>query len=202
MVLSAQEQLQTSINMKAKILFFSMIFLFISCDRKGIGDLNTFDEEGKLHSVVSIGAGTVIPYIYDIENKAFKSEIIEGKEKLIEFLPPPFNIGVIPSSNKNQDQLIETIILSSNFSTGSLIKCNTIGALVLEKSGKEITKVICLPDEKSVRNINAESLEELSSKYPGSMEIIINWFESNGYKLISKLNSKEALNFIKENSIR
>jgi inorganic pyrophosphatase len=188
--------------MKTKIsLIFFLIFI-ISCDKKGIGDLTTFNEEGKLHSVVSVGAGTVIPYVYDLENKAFKTKIINGKEELIEFLPPPFNIGVIPSTYKNNDELIETIILSANFATGTLLKCNILGGLELRKSGKVSIKVICIPDEKSIRNINANDLKELNQAYPKMLQIIKTWYEANGYEVLSEFDNKYSLNYIKENSIR
>ena len=60
--------------MKSKILILLISFLIISCDKKGIGDLTTFDKDGSLNTVVSISAGTVIPYQYDIEQKAFKTK--------------------------------------------------------------------------------------------------------------------------------
>lgn len=175
--------------------------LFLSCDKKGIGDLSSYDENGVLHSVVSYGAGSVLPYEYDSEAKGFKNRVENGEQRKINFLPPPFNHGIIPSTNYN-GSAIETIILSKGFSTGTLLKVIEIGALEFSFNGNNHIKVVCIPFDKQAQYIKTKDINNLEVDYPGSLEIIKLWMSSQGYQFQSLLNKDFTKNFIKERSTR
>lgn len=188
--------------MRTKFILIVASFFIISCDKKGIGDLTTYDADGNMHVVIAYGAGTLKPFEYDLEAKGFKNKIQNGEERLINYLPPPFNFGVIPSTNKNSNKLVETLVLSGSFSTGTLLTCKVIGGLEVKKNNSKAIIAISIPTDQNIKTISAKDLKELNAKYQNSLELIKLWLSSTGTSILKEIDRNKTISYIKSKSIR
>lgn len=163
--------------------FFLIITLLIlnSCNKKGYGDLSPYSDDGILQCIVSIEAGTSIPFVYDKQQKGFKSFKRDGETELIQFLPPPFNLGLIPSSDKSSDYL-ETLIITQGYKIGTRIKFLPIGSINYEKNGQEKIIIVGKPYAETARVIDVNDIKQLKVEFPDAITIIELWLKNNNYK--------------------
>lgn len=185
---------------------YSLIFIFLlltSCDKKGIGDVKTFSKNNHIHAVVEIPSGTAKIYEYDAEEKGFKNKIENKIERTYDFLALPFNYGFIPSTkmlnHSDESKALETVILSEQYSIGTLLETNVLGCLEYDFDGNKNYLFIQNPIYDKAVLLKVGTLNELNEKYPDVISIIKLYFENN-YKyrfsdiLIDKEESEKIIN--------
>lgn len=162
--------------------FFILLFFItlVSCNKKGYGDLSPYADDGILQTIVSIEAGTSIPFVYDKEQKGFKSYKKDGQTQLIQFLPPPFNLGIIPSSDENSE-FLKTLIITQGYKIGTRIKFLPICSISYTRSGKENTLIVGKPYAETARVIDVDNLVQLQTQQPDIVTIINLWLKNNDY---------------------
>jgi inorganic pyrophosphatase len=189
--------------LKIYSLFIVLVLLLNSCDKKGIGDVKTLSKNNHIHAVVEIPSGTAKVYEYDAEEKGFKNKIDNKIERTYDFLPLPFNYGFIPSTKRlnhsDENKALETVILSEQFSIGTLLETSVLGCLEYYLEGNKNYLFIQNPIYDKAILIKAGTLNELYDKYPDIISIIKIYFENNyNYRfsdiLIDKEESEKIIN--------
>ena len=163
------------------VIFFLLILIISSCENNDLGLLPTFSKNNVLQAVIEIPAGTNHKLEYNYNLKKIVVDSIDGKKRIIDFLPYPGNYGFIPSTKMDKKQggdgdALDVLIISESQASGSVMEIVPIGVLLLNDSGKIDTKIIAIPVEEERRIIKVKNFKEFSSKYPEVKQIIEDWF--------------------------
>jgi inorganic pyrophosphatase len=162
-------------------LFFIIILIISSCGNNDFGLLPTFSKKKALQAVVEIPAGTNHKLEYNYDLKKIVIDSIDGKERIIDFLPYPGNYGFIPSTKMDKKRggdgdALDVLIISESQASGSVMEIVPIGVLLLKDSGEIDTKIIAIPFEEEHRIIKVKDFKGFSSKYSEAKQIIEDWF--------------------------
>lgn len=167
-------------------IYSSLLILFFflsSCDKKGIGDVKTYSKNDNIHAVVEIPSGTAKIYEYDYKEKGFKNKIENKVERKFDFLPLPFNFGFIPStqmlSHPNKNKALEVVVLSEEYSIGTLLEIEILGALEYNYNNKKNILILSNPIYEDAKLINVNNSSELIENYSDVIEIVKKYFQNN-----------------------
>jgi len=201
---------------KNNILSRSCFFLFIltifqNCSpAMKIFKTPTFSEENNINCIIEIPAGTSKKIEFNKESKKFSVDVRDGKDRIIEYLPYPGNYGFIastyskPTEGGDGDPL-DMLLLCESIKTGTIIETKPIAMLKLLDAGEMDYKVICIPADKKLRTVTAETFDEFSKKYPNALQLIESWFSnydpSDPVIIEGWVDEKEALAEIKRLSV-
>ena len=167
--------------MKFIYLLF-LVFLFLNCgSKKEIYNLPTFSNNNTVNCIVEIPSGTNRKFEYNKESKKFEIDLIEGKERVIQFLSYPANYGFITSTYSNpakggDGDALDIIVISEAVKTGTVIETVPLGVLKLIDNNEYDYKIIAVPVKEELRIINALSFKELQQNYPKILDILEIWF--------------------------
>ena len=133
--------------------------------------------------VVEIPAGTNHKIEFDHLTGEFKNDQIDGKDRIINFLPYPGNYGFIPGTLMEKEQggdgdALDVLVICESVPTASLIQVIPIGALVLNDQGEIDTKLIAIPADPNLQVIKAEGFMDFSLRYDAARRIIEDWFQN------------------------
>ncbi len=162
-------------------LFFLLVLIVSSCENNDPGLLPAYSENNILQAVIEIPAGTNHKLEYNYNLKKIIVDSVDGKKRIIDFLPYPGNYGFIPSTKMDKKRggdgdALDVLIISESKVSGSIIEIIPIGVLLLNDSGETDTKIIAVPFNEDIRIIEAINFIELSGKYPKVKQIIEEWF--------------------------
>ncbi len=164
------------------LLLFS--FLVLGCAKEKTNDiysLEAFTDQGVLRAVIEIPSGTNAKIEYNPIKKTFAIDQIEGRDRIINYLPYPGNYGFIPGTYSDPAQggdgdALDILVLSSSLPTGTALQVLPIGIFKLLDDGETDYKIIAIPKEDSFQTIKAKDLSSLQHSYPKVQEIISDWF--------------------------
>ncbi|NOR54965.1 MAG: inorganic diphosphatase [Sulfurovum sp.] len=134
-------------------------------------------------ALIEIPAGTTAKWEVNHETGHLEWEFKNKKPRNVKFLGYPGNYGFIPQTilEKNEGgdgDPLDIIVLGSAVDRGSIQAVKVLGALKLLDSGEQDDKIIAVPMNGPFSKV--ESLGELMTEFPGTVEIIRYWF--TGYK--------------------
>ena len=161
------------------VLFVSLVFT--SCGASKYS-LPAFAGQNSIHVVIEIPAGTSLKYEYDTNKNGFVVEqLINGDKREIKFLPYPGNYGFIPSTKMAENEggdgdALDVLVLCSTLKRGSVIRAIPVALLKMIDQGKLDYKIIAVPEDAGLRNINCTTLACLQENYPAALTIIELWF--------------------------
>lgn len=168
-----------------KLFFISLIILGlfgVSCENGVLNpkDLPTETSQGIL-AVIEIPSGTNRKVEYNPQTEKFEIDVIDGTERVVNFLSYPGNYGFIPSTLMNEENggdgdALDILVLSESMQTGDTISVIPIGTLLLKDSGELDTKIIAVPVNPSKQIIKATDYQNFTVKYNAVQKIIENWF--------------------------
>lgn len=180
--------------MKNKFSIFIGIGLFcigfISCNNSpNHTALPAITKSGAIVAVIEIPAGTNRKIEYNDANQRFQIDVVDGKERVIDFLPYPGNYGFIPSTLMDKERggdgdALDILVIAESIATGDTISVIPIGALMLNDGGEIDTKIIAVPVNPAKRVMDVTDFETFAIKYSPAKNIIENWFLS--YKGLGK----------------
>ena len=144
--------------------------------------LPTYSKNKNLQAVVEIPAGTNHKIEYNKTTKKFINDTINGKDRIIDFLPYLGNYGFIPSTysdpkNGGDGDALDVLILGENITTGSVVEIIPIGMMELLDNAESDNKIIAIPAEENKRIIKATNFHEFSENYPEIRKMIGDWFK-------------------------
>ena len=145
--------------------------------------LPTINEDGSINAVIEIPAGTNVKLEYQTANERITPDQLDGKDRVIDFLPYVGNYGFIPSTlmdaaRGGDGDALDVLVIGSTQPTGTRMKVKPIAIMQLRDSGEIDTKIIAVPTDPAQRVIQAESFKELLIQYDGAKRIIETWFLS------------------------
>lgn len=138
------------------------------------------DENGNINAIIEIPAGTNHKYEYDYSCNQFKCEIIDGKERVVKYLPYPGNYGFIPGTLMDKAKggdgdALDVLVLCESLPQGKIIPIKPIAELKLLDRGEADDKIIAVPVDAALNTITLSS----DNKLPESIKTTIkNWFLS------------------------
>ena len=193
-------------------LLFGIGFLILSCQNTlEYYSLPTYSDSGLLQAVIEIPAGSSVKYEFNKESNSFEIDQIDGKDRVIEFLPYLGNYGFIPSTLSKENQggdgdALDVLVLSETIPTGSLTEIIPLGVLKLIDDGELDYKIIANVHDPQKRIIKAANFQELNTRYPSIVEIIELWFLNYNPKDSSSIegwgNEEEAIKAVQNNLLK
>ncbi|MEM1327276.1 MAG: inorganic diphosphatase [Bacteroidota bacterium] len=144
--------------------------------------LPAVDEDG-LQAVIEIPAGTHTKIEYNTETKSFEVDTLNGKSRIINFLPYPGNYGFIPSTYMSPElggdgDALDVLILNSSLPTGTVLNILPIGAMVLRDNEEIDTKIVAVPLDSTLRQLQITNFRELLIQNYMVKQMIEDWFMS------------------------
>jgi len=172
-----------------------VICLFFTC-QSGQGDVYrapAITEAGTINAVIEIPAGTNQKIEFNSENKRFETDQLDGKDRIIDFLPYPANYGFIPSTMMNEEQggdgdALDVLVIAPAQPTGTLMAIRPIATLNLIDDGEIDIKIIAVPVDSSLQIIHVDGFEDFLIKYNAGMRIVETWFLN--YKGLGRIKLK------------
>lgn len=184
-------------NIVKAILFSLFLLVFFSCETKQIeekqeetkiekiifDELPTFSENNHVQAIIEIPAGTSHKYEYNHETKEFEVEIINGKPRIVDYLPYLVNYGFIPSTYMSPEiggdgDPLDILVIAESFGTGSIVEVEAIAIMKMIDGGEKDYKILAIPVDLEKSIISATTFEELKENYPNIISIIETWFLS------------------------
>ena len=166
------------------MLLALLLFLLLGCRSDGsktdFQNLPTYDGTF-VNVVVEIPAGTNHKIEYDKTAKLFKNDTLEGKNRIIRFLPYPGNYGFIPSTfmdpaRGGDGDALDILVIGESVPTGSVIKTIPVGVLLLRDRGELDSKIIAVPAETDLRVIDVTNFSNFQIEFDGAKRLIESWF--------------------------
>lgn len=162
-----------------------IIFILASCRHqpKDVYTQQSYTETGGVRAVVEIPAGTNHKIEFQPSSKQFVNDTLNGKERVIDFLPYPGNYGFIPSTRMDEERggdgdALDILVIGESIPTGKTVSTKPIGALVLLDKGEIDTKIIAIPADSTLQVINPKNYEDFFIRYNAAHHIIQEWFLS------------------------
>ncbi len=145
-----------------------------------VASLSTFTEGG-VNMVVEIPAGTNLKIEYDKDRETFAPDQLNGRDRMVTFLPYPGNYGFIPATLMDEGQggdgdPLDVLVLSSSQPTGTILEVKPIGMIRLRDAGDLDTKIIAVPLDPAQRAIDVETYRDFMIGYDGARRIVEEWF--------------------------
>ncbi len=170
-------------NNSSLFILITILCTTFSC-QSGEGDVYrapAITKTGAINAVIEIPAGTNQKIEFNAENKRFETDQVNGKDRIIDFLPYPANYGFIPSTRMDQARggdgdALDVLVIAPAQPTGTLMAIRPIGVLNLMDGGEIDTKIIAIPADTSLQIIQVDGFEDFLIKYNAGMRIIETWF--------------------------
>lgn len=136
-----------------------------------------------LQVVVEIPAGTNQKIEYDYADGSFKVDQIDGKDRVIDFLPYPGNYGFVPGTLMDKERggdgdALDILVIGEAVPTGTSIAVIPLGALLLRDRDEIDTKLIGIPADPAKQVIQAENFMSFALRYDAARRIIEDWFQN------------------------
>ena len=169
--------------MNKKFTLYFILFTIFSCQSES-GDIYhapAITDTGAINAVIEIPAGTNQKIEFNPENEQFEIDQLEGKDRIIDFLPYPANYGFIPSTLMDPERggdgdALDVLVIAAAQPTGTLMAIRPIAVLNLIDNGEIDTKIIAVPADTSLQVIQVANFEDFLIKYNAGMRIIETWF--------------------------
>ena len=159
------------------------ICLFFSCQagQEDVYKAPAITKSGNINAVIEIPAGTNHKIEFNPETKEFETDQLDGKDRIIDFLPYPANYGFIPSTLMDEARggdgdALDVLVIAPTQPTGTLMAIRPIATLNLIDDGEIDTKIIAIPMDTSLQIIQVDGFEDFLIKYNAGMRIIETWF--------------------------
>ena len=135
--------------------------------------------EGLIHFVVEIPAGTNDKWEVDKATGGLHWEQKDGRPRVVQYLAYPGNYGMIPSTSLPYEMggdgdPLDVLLLGPSVERGSLVLARPIGVLRLLDNGERDDKIIAVRAEGPLSDVH--DLAALDAKYHGVRTIIETWF--------------------------
>ncbi len=180
---------------KIQYLLMLILLLTSSCKtEKKVNPLSlpAFGEKG-VNVVIEIPAGTSHKIEVNKSTGVLENDKIDGKNRVVDFLPYPGNYGFIPStlmeeSKGGDGDALDVLVIAESIPSGTVLEVVPIAALMMEDGGEIDTKIIGVPVDSTQRIIRATDFEDFLIDYNMAQNIIQDWFLN--YKGLGKVEMK------------
>lgn len=171
--------------MKIPGLLLLLVFTAFSCQKSRTLDPTTLPAiKGEyLQAIIEIPAGTNHKIEYDYASGQFLNDQLDGKDRVINFLPYPGNYGFIPSTLMDKERggdgdALDILVIGEAVPTGTSIEVIPIGALMLRDRGEIDTKLIAIPADPAMQVMKVKDFMGFALHYDAARRIIEDWFQN------------------------
>ena len=196
----------------SKYLIFIIFIFFQKADANEeinfFKEINPINQDGSLNIIVEISVGDTIKRQLSEDKKKLEIEYNSTGKRLINYIPYPFNYGVIPQTLESfkiraDGDPLDVILIGSKKKKAELEEGNILGIIYM-MDGMEIdNKILAISQQDIFLDIN--NIFDLEKKYPGVIEIIKIWLKNykGGYVEIKNINGKKrAKEYINDSNSR
>jgi len=171
-------------------------------------ELPALVREGVVRAVIEIPAGTVDKRQYDVATNTFPIDRREGVPRRIAFLPFPANYGFIPGTRMEKAQggdgdALDVFVLCTAQPSGTVLEVEPIGIIELLDAGERDDKIVALPVDHSLLNMDVDDIHELPE---AARRILVTWLlhydPVDGTQLVGVKGRQDALASIERWSLR
>ncbi|MEL6971491.1 MAG: inorganic diphosphatase [Bacteroidota bacterium] len=136
-----------------------------------------------LQAVIEIPAGTNQKIEYDYATGSFQMDQIDGKDRVIDFLPYPGNYGFVPGTLMDTERggdgdALDILVIGEAVETGTSMPVIPLGALLLRDRDEIDTKLIGIPADPAQQVIEAKDFMSFALRYDAARRIIEDWFQN------------------------
>lgn len=181
------------------VTIFLLIISTFACKRDNKPTITMIDvkklplrgEKG-FNAIVEVPAGTNRKLEIQPDGQ-FVAELVEGKARVVNFLPYPGNYGFIPSTHMDEARggdgdALDVIIIAETVAVGTVQEFIPIAVLKMIDEGENDTKIIGVPADPALRVIRATNFEQFLLEYDAAKRIIETWFvHYQGYGTVQVL---------------
>ena len=133
------------------------------------------------NAVVEIPAGTNQKVEYRTGKGAFEVDQVDGRDRVIRFLPYPGNYGFIPSTHLDAERggdgdPLDVLVIGESRPTGAVLEAIPIGVLRLRDRGEIDDKIIAVPADSSARTLDVTNFRDFLIRQDPAKRIIEEWF--------------------------
>jgi len=187
------------------IIVFQINYVFSEIK---IDDNYPVNSSGTLNVIVEISAGDNLKRTFSDKKNSLEIEYNEKGPRVINYLPYPFNYGILPQTHESFEigadgDPLDVLIIGESLVRGKLYEVKLIGIIEMIDGNEIDNKIITLSKGKIFSDVN--SLNDLENNYPGTIEIIKLWLSNykGGFIDIKNIKGKKnALKYIKESTKR
>lgn len=168
--------------MRFSDIFTVLLLLLISgCVSRDLETLPAITEGHQLTMVVEIAAGSAVKTEYSAEKRAFLPDSVQGKVRVIDFLPYPVNYGFIPSTiqpkaSAGDGDPLDVMLIGQSLPSGTILRVIPLGVLRLKDHGENDDKILAIPADPSQRLIQSADFATLTLNYPAILTLLNDWF--------------------------
>lgn len=146
-----------------------------------IDDFPARAEDGLVHVVVEIPAGTDAKWEVTKPDGELSWQMKDGQPRVVQYLGYPGNYGMIPQTLLPKEQggdgdPLDVLVLGPAQPRGSVVPVRVIGVLELLDGGEQDDKLLGVAAGTPLGDVT--SLAELDANFPGVSAIARTWFEN------------------------
>ncbi len=162
-------------------------------------NIPAFVRDGVVNAVIEIPAGSTEKRQYDSATGTFPVDRRNGVPRVIRFLPYPANYGFIPGTRMNKEEggdgdAVDVFVLCGALPSGTVLEVTPIGVIELLDAGERDDKLIAIPTDPALRNVEVDDLHELPA---AARDILVAWLlnydPEDGAQLVGVKGKAEAL---------
>lgn len=170
--------------MKYQLIFWVIVVHFLACQNiqqePDYYQLPATTKQG-VNVVVEIPAGTNHKIEFNPKTNTFANDKINGKIRVINFLPYPGNYGFIPSTYMDPKQggdgdALDILVIGESQATKTVIEVLPIAVLLLKDKGELDSKIIAIPVDSTQQIIQVVNFQDFLIKYDAAKRMIEDWF--------------------------
>ena len=128
--------------------------------------------------LVEIAAGSNEKWEVNSESGVLEWDRVNGKRRVIQYLPYPWNYGMIPGTLLREEEggdgdPLDVILLGARAERGALVSGRIVGVMVMTDRGEQDDKILAVrPDGIFSEVFDVEGLDE---RFPGVLDITRLW---------------------------
>ena len=156
------------------------------------------------NAIIEIPSGTSEKWEMSKTDKKLRLEYVNNEPRIINYLPYPFNYGMIPNTllseeNGGDGDPLDIIVLGDKIKRGKVVEVKVLGILSMIDRGEQDDKIIAVSKESKLYKF--DDISQLLKEMKGVDIIIKTWFAN--YKGKNKIfvreikDSEEAMRIIK-----
>ena len=192
--------------MKKILLILFFLFNIISngqsSEKNYISGFETYNGDNSVNVVVEIAAGSSKKKIVSTDGFSIIQEYKSGSERVVKYLPYPFNYGFLPKTLESFESggdgdALDVILIGRSVEEGIVVKSKVIGIIYMIDKNEIDNKILATTLDTTFEEVN--SINDLRKNFPGIIEIIQLWLENykGGFIEITNIQGrKNANNYI------
>ena len=170
-------------------------------------DFQARNADGTINAVIEIPAGTNEKWEVSKKTGRPAPEYKNGKPRIVKYLGYPGNYGMIPQTLLSEKfggdgDPLDILVIGGPLKRNDVVPVKLIGVLKFLDDGEQDDKLIAVLPGTALDQ--ADSLDDLLTRFPGALKIIRIWFENYkgpGKMVFQGTGSRQEAEYILNNAV-